>query len=83
MKETIVKNLLIGLGIEQSALTWSEEDYIRQFMNDKISQNQLQVLLSSITKQIGADDWTRTSTLFLAQAPEACASTNFATSAIQ
>ncbi len=50
MKETIVKNLLIGLGIEQSALTWSEEDYIRQFMNDKISQNQLQVLLSSITK---------------------------------
>lgn len=50
MKETIVKNLLIGLRIEQSALTWSEEDYIRQFMNDKISQNQLQVLLSSITK---------------------------------
>jgi hypothetical protein len=50
MKETVVKNLLSGLGIEKSALTWSEQDYIRQFMSDKISQNQLQNLLSSVTK---------------------------------
>lgn len=52
MNETIVKNILNGYGLEKSNLSYAQEDYIRLFLDGKLSQNQLMSYLSSTAQNL-------------------------------